>query len=236
MQEKHGNRLQPLILDVTDRTAVRDRIGEAFDSCGRIDVVVSNAGYGLFGAAEELTDEQIDRQIATNLVGSIHVIRAALPQLRRQGGGRVIQISSEGGQIAYPGFSAYHATKWGIEGFIESVAQEVAAFGIDFLIAEPGPTATNFGASLQLAEVMEAYTGTPAAAIRDAIRGGDFAIKGDLARTAEAIIGAADSAKPALRLPLGSTAFESISRALADRLDALQAQRSVALSADQAIP
>jgi NAD(P)-dependent dehydrogenase (short-subunit alcohol dehydrogenase family) len=121
---------------------------------GRIDVIVSNAGYGLFGAAEEVTDAQVDRQIATNLTGSIALIRAALPHLRRQGGGRIVQVSSEGGQIAYPGFSLYHATEWGIEGFVEAVAQEVAPFGIRFILAEPGATATSFGAALDRTQPM----------------------------------------------------------------------------------
>jgi NAD(P)-dependent dehydrogenase (short-subunit alcohol dehydrogenase family) len=85
------------------------------------------------------------QQIDTNLVGSIQVIRAALPHLRAQGGGRILQVSSEGGQIAYPGFSLYHATKWGIEGFVEAVSQEAAPFSIEFTIIEPGPTATDFG-------------------------------------------------------------------------------------------
>ncbi|WP_328807200.1 SDR family NAD(P)-dependent oxidoreductase [Paraburkholderia elongata] len=118
-----------LTFDVTDTRAVRTGTADAFETMGPIDVVVNNAGYGLFGAAEEVTDEQIDRQIATNPTGSIQVIRAALPHLRRQGGGRIVQVSSEGGQIAYPNFSIYHATKWGIEGFVESVAKEVAPFG-----------------------------------------------------------------------------------------------------------
>jgi len=93
-------------------------VTRAFEETGRIDVLVSNAGYGLFSAAEEVSDAQIARQIATNLTGSIQVIRAALPYLRQQKGGRIVQISSEGGQMAWPNFSLYHATKWGIEGFI----------------------------------------------------------------------------------------------------------------------
>lgn len=122
LQAQYNGRLHILLLDVTDTDAVRRTVQQAFDFAGRIDVLVSNAGYGLFGAAEEVSDAQIDRQIATNLIGPIQLIRAALPALRRQGGGRIVQISSEGGQIAWPNFSLYHATKWGIEGFIESVA------------------------------------------------------------------------------------------------------------------
>jgi NAD(P)-dependent dehydrogenase (short-subunit alcohol dehydrogenase family) len=123
------------VLDVTDKTAIREVVERSFTQFERIEVIVNNAGYGLFGAAEEITDEQIDHIIATNLVGSIQVIRAVLPPLRAQGGGRIIQISSYGGQVAFPGNSLYHATKWGIEGFVESVAQEVAPLGIGMTIA-----------------------------------------------------------------------------------------------------
>jgi NAD(P)-dependent dehydrogenase (short-subunit alcohol dehydrogenase family) len=108
---QYGDRLRILTLDVTDANAVRATVARAFEEMGRIDVVVSNAGYGLFGAAEEVTDEQLEQQIATNLIGSIQLIRASLPHLREQGGGRIVQVSSEGGQAVYPGFSLYHATK-----------------------------------------------------------------------------------------------------------------------------
>jgi NAD(P)-dependent dehydrogenase (short-subunit alcohol dehydrogenase family) len=232
LQTEHGDRLAVTMLDLTDKAGIRAAVDDAFGRMGRVDVAVSNAGYGLFGAAEELTDEQIDHQIATNLTGSIQFIRAAIPHLRNQGGGRIVQVSSEGGQIAYPSFSLYHATKWGIEGFIESVVQEVAPFGIDFIIVEPGPTGTNFGASLVRAAAMDIYDDTPAGAVRRAIAQGNFAIKGEAARTVDAMISAADSAKPTLRLTLGSTAYNSISRALALRLAAIEAQREVAFSAD----
>ena len=110
------------VLDVTNTAAIREVVNRSFGQLGRIDVITSNAGYGLFGAAEELTDQQVEHIVATNLVGPIQLIRAAPPHLRAQGGGRVIQTSSYGGQVAFPGNSMYHATKWGIEGFIESVA------------------------------------------------------------------------------------------------------------------
>lgn len=129
---------------MTDTAAIREVVERSFARLERIDVIISNAGYGLFGAAEELSDEQIDLMIATNLVGSIQLIRAALPHLRAQGGGRIIQISSYGGQVAFPGNSMYHATKWGIEGFVESVAREVASFGIGMTIVEPGGARTEF--------------------------------------------------------------------------------------------
>jgi NAD(P)-dependent dehydrogenase (short-subunit alcohol dehydrogenase family) len=233
LRQNHPAQLDVLQLDLAEPDGIASAIESAFDRHERIDVIVSNAGYGLFGAAEELTRAQIDRQIATNLAGSIHLIRAALPFLRGQGGGRIVQVSSEGGQIAYPAFSLYHATKWGIEGFVESVAQEVAPFGIDFIIAEPGPTGTNFGANLDRAVPLAAYEETPAGAVRRAISDGSFAIKGDAARTVAAIIAAAESETPPLRLTLGSTAYSSISTALVARLSALEAQRGTAHYADR---
>jgi NAD(P)-dependent dehydrogenase (short-subunit alcohol dehydrogenase family) len=232
LKKQYDDRLHVLTLDVTEVRAVRANIAAAFEAMGHIDVVVNNAGYGLFGAAEEVTDEQIDRQIATNLTGSIQVIRAALPHLRRQGGGRIIQVSSEGGQIAYPNFSLYHATKWGIEGFVESVAKEVAPFGIDFVIVEPGPTDTQFGAGLDHAVPMPEYDDTPAGELRRAIASNSFAIRGDASKTVAAMIVAADSAHPPLRLTLGGGAYDSIRDALTERLSMLEAQKDIAFSAD----
>jgi NAD(P)-dependent dehydrogenase (short-subunit alcohol dehydrogenase family) len=232
LKKQYDDRLHVLTFDVTDIRAVHSNITAAFEAMGRIDVIVNNAGYGLFGAAEEVTDEQIDRQIATNLTGSIQVIRAALPHLRRQGGGRIVQVSSEGGQIAYPNFSLYHATKWGIEGFVESVAKGVRPFGIDFVIVEPGPTSTQFGAGLDHAVPMPEYDDTPAGDVRRAIASNSFAIRGDAGKTVAAMIVAADSAHPPLRLTLGGGAYDSIRAALAERLRVLEAQKDIAFSVD----
>lgn len=234
LAQLHGDRLRTARFDVTDTASLRREVDAAFAAMGRIDVIVNNAGYGLFGAAEEVSDAQIDRQIATNLVGSIQLIRAVLPYLRAQGGGRILQVSSEGGQVAYPNFSLYHATKWGIEGFVEALAQEVAPFGIEVLIAEPGPTATGFGGGLDHARPLAAYDATPAGEVRRAVAEGSFAIKGDAERTVDAMIAAADAEVPRRRIALGSAAFEDISTALAARLEELRAQRDIAYSADRA--
>ena len=233
LKRQYGDNLTVMALELTDTSGIRATVDEAFRRMSRIDVVVQNAGYGLVGAGEEVSDAQIDLQLATNLVGSIQVIRAVLPHLRRQGGGRIMQVSSEGGQVAYPNFGIYHASKWGVEGFIEAVAQETAPFGIDFIIAEPGATETGFGANLVRAEPMGAYDDTPAGEIRRAIASGSFVLKGDARRTAGAMIAAADEKAPPMRLVLGSTAYDSIARALSQRLAALLALRSVAFSADR---
>ncbi len=144
LKAAYGDQLWSAALDVTDFPAVRRVVDEAFAELGRIDVVVNNAGYGLFGAAEELSDEQVQHQIDTNMTGSIQVVRAALPHLRAQGGGRIVQLSTYGGQATHPGASLYHASKWGIEGFMESLAKEVAGFGIGVTIVEPGGARTGF--------------------------------------------------------------------------------------------
>jgi len=232
LASNYGEQLQVLALDLTDTAQIGHLIDHAFQRFGRIDVIVSNAGYGLFGPAEQVSDEQIDRLLATNLTGSIQLIRRSLAHLRAQGGGRIVQVSSEGGQIAYPGFSLYHASKWGIEGFVEAVAQEVAPFGIDFILAEPGPTRTNFAAALDLAAPSGAYRDTPAGQVHGMIASGEFEIRGDAVNTVAAIIQAADAANPPLRLPLGSTAYKNIHRALNQRLAILEAQRDMAFSAD----
>lgn len=228
----HADRLQVVNFDVTDTLAMRDAVSQAFTKFGRIDVVVSNAGYGLFGAAEEASDEQIERQIATNLTGSIQFIRAVLPHLRKQGGGRIVQVSSEGGQIAYPCFSLYHATKWGIEGFVESVAQEVAPFGIDIILAEPGPTATQFADGLDRTQTLPAYEETPAGEVRRALASGAFAIKGDAQKSVRLLIETVDMPTPPFRIALGSSAYNSISNALKERVRVLEANKETTLAAD----
>ncbi|ALB62470.1 Dehydrogenases with different specificities (related to short-chain alcohol dehydrogenases) [Cronobacter condimenti 1330] len=233
MAAKYGEQLQVLRLDLSEPATIQPVVEAAFSRAGRIDVVVSNAAYGLFGAAEELSDTQIAQQIATNLTGSIALIRAAIPFLRQQGGGRIVQVSSEGGQIAYPCFSLYHATKWGIEGFVEAVRQEVAAFGIDFLLIEPGPTATQFGVRLDIAQALPAYAHTAAGEMRAALMSGNFEIKGDADKCVTAMMAAADAVNPPLRLALGSTAYDNIEAALTRRLEALRAMKAVAYGADR---
>ena len=212
---------------------MRREVTAAFAALGRIDVVISNAAFGLFGAIEEVSDAQIERQITTNLMAPIQLIRACLPHLRQQGGGRIVQVSSEGGQTTYPAFGLYHATKWGIEGFVETLAKEVGPFGIDCIIVEPGPTATSFGVNVDRSVPLAAYDATPAADLRRAITSGLFVAKGDAQRTVAAMIVAADAERPPVRLALGSIAYERIEQALGERLKSVRRQETVAFSADR---
>jgi len=232
LKEQFCERLWVASLDVTDTEAIRQVTSRAFAELGRIDVVVSNAAYGLVGAAEELSDEQIRQQVDTNLIGSIQVIRAALPFLRAQGGGRILQVSSEGGQITYPDFSLYHATKWGIEGFVEAVATEVASFGIEFTIVEPGPAKTSFGAGIVKSTPMAIYDNTPAGDVRRALEAGSFAVKGDPDKMVEAMIDSVKRTPAPLRLTLGSDAFDRVRAGLSKRLAELDAQKDIARSTE----
>jgi NAD(P)-dependent dehydrogenase (short-subunit alcohol dehydrogenase family) len=220
-------------LDVTDTAAIRTVVERAFAQLGRIDVIISNAGYGLFGAAEELTDQQVEQIVATNLVGPIQLIRAALPLLRAQGGGRIIQISSYGGQVAFPGNSMYHATKWGIEGFVESVAQEVASFGIGMTIVEPGGARTEFRySSAQVAELMPIYDNTPSHSFVRMLDPKNGLAPGDPGRMAARIIESVDVEPAPLRMVLGSQALESTLTTLRKRIADFEAQTELAASTD----
>lgn len=231
LKDRYGDLLWTAKLDVTDTAAVRDVVARAFGDLGRIDVIVNNAGYGLFGAAEELSDEQILDQINTNLVGPIQVTRAALPHLREQGAGRIIQLSTYGGQAASPGASLYNASKFGVEGFMESLALEVAPFEIGVTIVEPGGASTGFrGRTSQMAEPLAAYNDTPAAMVRG-IRDYDHYV-GDPAKMADAMIASADQQPAPRRLVLGSDSYKFMRDAIAARLREIEAQEQSAGTTD----
>jgi NAD(P)-dependent dehydrogenase (short-subunit alcohol dehydrogenase family) len=231
--ERHPETFRAEVLDVTDTVAVHEVVDRSFAELGRIDVIISNAGYGLFGAAEELTDTQVEHIIATNLTGSIQLIRSALPHLRTQGGGRVIQISTYGGQVAFPGNSLYHATKWGIEGFVESVAREVAHFGIGMTIVEPGGARTEFRyGSAQVADLMDVYDGNPAHGFVAMLDPANGLAPGDPVRMARRIIESADLEPAPLRMVLGSRALDVTLATLRNRVADFEQQTAVAASTD----
>ena len=226
----YGDRLWTARLDVTDTGQVQRVVADAFKELGPIDVLVNNAGYGVFASVEEASDEQIRRVIDTNLLGSVNVIRAALPHLRAQGHGRILQVSTAGGQATYPNFSYYHASKWGIEGFCETAAREIAPFGIGLTIVEPGATPTGFGSALDTAPPMPEYEDTPAGEMRRAVADGTLSLPNDPQKIAEAMINLVDSGATPLRLPLGSDTYNDVRAALVARLAEHDAHRDVALS------
>lgn len=224
----HGDRLRVRQLDVTDTMQMGRVVKEAFTDHERIDVVVSNAGFGVFGAAEDVTNDQVEQMIATNLTAAIHLARLVVPYLRRQGGGRLVQVSSMGGHIGFPAFSLYHATKWGIEGFYEALAQEVEPFGIHTILVEPGMIRTSFYEAATRVPVSEPYQGGPADRTPIPLE----QMPGSQTRVVAAMIEAALSENPPPRLLLGSDAYGLVTEALNERLATFERQRAVAFSTD----
>ncbi|MBI0170634.1 MULTISPECIES: SDR family oxidoreductase [Bartonella] len=221
------------ILDMRDRKAVKQLGQKAEELFSTIDVIVSNAGYGLFGAAEELSDEEIDDIIATNLTGSIDFIRAFLPVMRKKQQGRIIQISSYGGEVAFAGNSLYHATKWGIEGFCDSLSQEMAPFNIGVTIVEPGGARTEFRyKSAKIAKPIKAYDNTPAHAFQKMLDRKNGLAAGDPERMAARIIESVDITPAPLRVVLGSGALKTTIEVLKKRLEDFKEQEQLAASTD----
>ncbi|WP_295967316.1 SDR family oxidoreductase [uncultured Bartonella sp.] len=221
------------IVDMRDRKAVTQLGQKAEELFSTIDVIVSNAGYGLFGAAEELSDEEIDDIIATNLTGSIAFIRAFLPIMRKKQNGRIIQISSYGGEVAFAGNSLYHATKWGIEGFCDSLSQEMAPFNIGVTIVEPGGARTEFRyKSAKIAKPIKAYDNTPAHAFQKMLDRKNGLAAGDPERMAARIIESVDITPAPLRMVLGSGALKTTIEVLEKRLEDFKGQEQLAASTD----
>jgi NAD(P)-dependent dehydrogenase (short-subunit alcohol dehydrogenase family) len=207
LTEKYGDDVLTLALDVQDREADFAAVQQAQEKFGRLDVVVNNAGYGLFGAVEEIHEAEARDQIETNLFGALWVTQAALPILREQGSGHVIQVSSIGGVSAFPYVGLYHASKWGLEGFSQTLAQEVADFGIKVTLVEPQGFTTDWsGPSASQAEQIAAYDGTreKMAARRGA------QTPGDPEATGPAILKLVDAEEPPLRCFFGRNAFDIV--------------------------
>ncbi|SFB60406.1 Short-chain dehydrogenase [Rhizobium sp. NFR07] len=194
---------------------------------GGIDVLVNNAGYGLFGAAEGIAEEQLRRQLEVNLVAPILLTKYALPHMRARGKGTIIAISSYGGQATHPGVSAYHASKWGLEGYFESLSKEIGSFGLRVLIVEPGAARTSFrnAAAEHLSNTPPGYEQTPIASLGSILRDPARNPIGDPIKMAAAIIEATDNSTNALRLVLGSDAYTNITSALSQRLNQVEDQR-----------
>jgi NAD(P)-dependent dehydrogenase (short-subunit alcohol dehydrogenase family) len=226
--ERYADRLMPIALDVTDRAAVFRAVKQAHANFGRLDVAINNAGYGLFGTIEELSEADARAQIETNLFGALWVTQAVLPIMRGQRSGHILQVSSIGGVSAFPTVGMYHASKWGLEGFSQSLAAEVAGFGIKVTLVEPGGYATDWGGVSATRSVeMPVYAGARAAVA--AIRGN---VKpGDPQATAAAILKVVDAAEPPLRIFLGTTGLPMARAEFAKRIQVWEQWNDVAVAA-----
>ncbi|MEV8435917.1 SDR family NAD(P)-dependent oxidoreductase [Actinosynnema sp. NPDC051121] len=216
----HGDAVLPLALDVTDKAAVFEGVARAVEHFGRLDVVVNNAGYAQIGAIEELSEQELRDQLETNLFGPLWVVQAVLPHLRAQGAGHIVQLSSAAGLMAMPLGGAYHMSKWAVEALNESLAQEVAEFGIKVTVVEPAGFATRGGknpdplANGHMAETSPVY---------DGLRGrlAEFASKqpaGDPTAAAQALLTLVDSDNPPLRVLFGQGFYPMLQKVYADRL------------------
>ena len=216
LAQRYGDKVATIALDVTDKAAVGAAVAETIARFGRIDVAVNNAGYGLFGAIEEVSEEEARAQIETNLFGALWVTQAVLPQMREQRSGHIIQVSSIGGVNAFPTIGLYHASKWGLEGFSQSLAAEVAEFGIKVTIIEPGGYATEWGGpSAQRATPLPAYAETHTAIAQ--FRSSN--VPGDPDATGPAILKLVDAAEPPLRIFFGATGLAMTRAEYARRIE-----------------
>jgi NAD(P)-dependent dehydrogenase (short-subunit alcohol dehydrogenase family) len=199
---KYGDAVLPLKLDVNDRAADFAAVKEAHDHFGRLDIVVNNAGYGQFGFVEEVSEQDVRDQFETNVFGALWVTQAALPYLREQRSGHIIQVSSIGGIVAFPNVGIYHASKWALEGFSQSLAQEVAPFGVHVTLIEPAGFDTDWsGSSSRRAEELPVYADVHAAT--EEVRKHRLAAPGDPKASAAAVLKVVDADEPPLRVFFG---------------------------------
>lgn len=227
---RHGERCLALPLDVTDRSAAFAAVKRAHDSFGRLDVVVNNAGYGLFGMVEEVTEQDIRAQFETNVFGALWVTQAALPLLRAQGSGHIVMLSSVLGVAAFPTTGAYTASKAALEGLSESLAQEVAPFGIKVTIVEPSGFDTGFSGSASRSQAMAAY-----APVHEAFQARFASLpQGDSRGVGAALLAIVDAESPPLRVFFGSLPMHVVPALYAERLKTWEQWAGVAAQADGA--
>lgn len=232
LTEQFGNQVALLTLDVRDSAEAAKAVVFCVERFGRIDVLVNNAGYGTIGSLEDTNVEDFRAQIETNLMGTVYTTKAAIPFMRAQGAGHIIQFSSVGGRIGVLGRTPYSSAKWGVEGFSEALAKEVGPLGIKVTIIEPGGFRTDFAAaSTGGAEIRDEYEPTIGAAARfqSEYHGRQ---PGDPVRAAKVLIELSEMAHPPLRLPLGSDAFKTIGDNDRQRLEAMETWRALSVSTD----
>lgn len=219
LADKYGDRVVPLALDVTDRTRAGDVVREAAARAGRIDVLLNNAGYGLAGAVEEVSEQQVRDQLEVNFLGALWCTQAVLPVMRSQHGGHILQMSSIAGIATYPNLGMYNAAKWALEGMSEALAHEVAGFGIRVTLVEPGEFRTEWsGAAMTRATPMREYDEVLAKR-RHGLSGAYAHLQpGDPYKAGLALLKLVDAADPPLRLLLGNSAADLAPRVYRQRI------------------
>ena len=228
--QKYGDAVLPIRLDVTDREADFAAVRQAHEHFGRLDVVVNNAGYGQFGMVEEISEEEARAQFETNVFGALWVTQAALPYLREQGSGHLLQVSSIGGISAFPNIGIYNASKWALEGFSQALAQEVADFGVKVTLIEPGGFSTDWGgASAKHATPNPAYDAFREKAAEQ--RKARVAEPGDPTASADAVLAVVDADEPPLRVFFGTAPLRIATADYESRLATWQEWQHVAETA-----
>jgi len=228
--KQYGDAILPISLDVTDKKAATAAVLQAHEHFGRLDIVINNAGFGHFGFVEEITEDEARAQMETNLFGALWITQAALPFLRAQGSGHIIQVSSIGGISAFPLVGMYHASKWALEGFSQSLAQEVAGFGIFVTLVEPGGFSTDWsGSSSKRSEPLADYAELHEAV--DAARKQRFAAPGDPVATRGAILKVVDADRPPLRIFFGESPLGTAKADYASRIAVWEQWNDVSLEA-----
>lgn len=206
-------------LDVTDQTSIQTAVQSGLEAFERIDVLVNNAGYGLMGAIEEVSDQQIRNQFETNVFGLLNVTRVVIPLLRQQGSGHILNISSVGGRMTVPRLGLYHASKFAVEGLSESLAQELKSFGIKVVVIEPGGFATNFeDRSLISAHPMPEYD-----FLREQMaKYSAESVRGDAAMGVQAMLKVVELPDPPLHLAIGPGALPRLIQKLSSDIEEYQ--------------
>jgi NAD(P)-dependent dehydrogenase (short-subunit alcohol dehydrogenase family) len=230
--QQHGDKGLGVLMDVTNEEQITTGIQRALNKFQQIDVLVNNAGYGTIGAIEEFSLEEIRAQMETNFFGAVAVTKAFLPIMRQQGSGHIVQISSQAGFRAAPGFGVYNASKFALEGFSEALAQEVAPFGIKVTIVEPGPFRTEFlaGSMKAAQQQIEAYKTTPVAGMYKYVESQNGKQEGDPVKGTQAIVDYVYGDHKALRLPLGKAPIQAIRMKIAQVEADLNANEAIAVS------
>jgi NAD(P)-dependent dehydrogenase (short-subunit alcohol dehydrogenase family) len=230
--EKYPKQILPVQLDVTNYGQVHQAVADSVAHFGRIDVLVNNAGFGIIGAAEAFSDEQVRSQLETNLYAPIEITRAVLPYMRKQRSGRILQISSIGGRVGNAGLTMYQAAKFGLGGFSEALAKEVLPLGIYVTCVEPGGFRTDWaGASMTYASAIEGYEDTVGMRT-EFFNSGNYVPVGDPEKAAKAMVDLSESPEPPIHLVLGSEALSMLRHADEARKAEQEKWLSVSISTD----